>query len=68
MSRADDLAFRFVCVGVRQFSAWPGERRAAVAVILRNAVRLALAVLPRAEVGRVVLQTLEEPSRGSEAA
>jgi hypothetical protein len=69
VSRPDDIAFRLLCIGVRRFSAEPAVRESAAMLMLRNALRLCLSLFPRAEVGKVILQVLSEPSsRGREAA
>jgi hypothetical protein len=57
-----------LCIGVRKYGAQPSDRRALSAWVLRNAVRLAMSAMPRSEVGKVLIETLEETANREERA
>lgn len=58
------IAFRFLSIATRKFSADPDNRAAAVRMILTNALRLARVYLGDKEAARITLDTLNEDDRG----
>lgn len=58
------IAFRFLSIASRRFSAEPDNRPAAVRMILTNALRIARVYLGDKETVRIALETINEDERG----
>jgi hypothetical protein len=58
------IAFRFLSIAARRYSAEPDGRNAAARMMLANALRIAKAHLGAKEAARVALETLTEDERG----
>lgn len=57
------IPLRFIAIGLRRYSAMPDDRKAAAALILRNAIRLAAHELSPQDAARIALDTLTEDDR-----
>lgn len=58
------IAFRFLSIAARRYSAEPASRPAAARMMLTNALRIAREHLGEKEAARVALETLTEDERG----
>lgn len=57
------IAFRFLSIAARRYSAQPDERAAAARMMLTNALRIAREHLGEKEAARITLETLSEDQR-----
>lgn len=51
---------RMISIAVRKYTAHPNDREPAVRMLLRNAVRLGVSHLGRAQAASIALETLQE--------
>lgn len=59
------IAFRFLSIASRRYSAEPDSRPAAARMMLTNALRIAREHLGETETARIALETLREDERAA---